>query len=106
MTCFENLKRQLSSFIRAARGVPYDFSMTDELPLTSKIGPIDTSTVSHQTLAETIVGTKEVIPMIEKFDLPRSLSDAMSLKTEYIQPLIDINDRTENFQESTSTSST
>ncbi len=85
VTCFEKLQNQLSVYIRAARGMPFDPTMTEELPVSTKIGPFDPSTVSHQTLSDTIVGMENDPYMMEYFDPPKSILDLVSLKCSHCE---------------------
>lgn len=82
VTCFEKLQRQLNIFIRAARGMPPNDSMTDELPVSTKIGPFDPSTVSHPTLSETIVGIDSNTPTVEALEPPIPLYKIIGLVSD------------------------
>lgn len=85
MTCFEKLQQQLSVFIKAARGMPFDPSMIDELPVSTKIGPFDPSTVSHITLSDTIMGLEDEVTIVERFDPPQPLLDLISSVQDYTE---------------------
>ncbi len=55
--------------------MPYDSSMTNGLPLSTKIGPFDPSTVIHQPMSDTIVGVRDHFHMVENFYPPKLLSE-------------------------------